>query len=131
MGAYTTGMRTEASLDCEPLVLHGSGPLEIDTAALPDGPHLLTVTSSTPLRNLMSRTLRFVTDNSPPQVQWSQRTAQVEQGPTLPLVMRTDEPAIVTATFLERERTLKPVGERTLRPWSGCPSAPKPGHSPW
>jgi murein DD-endopeptidase MepM/ murein hydrolase activator NlpD len=89
----------------------------LDTGRLPDGPHELQVVARDRSwrRNLTEQTLTFVSDNTAPELALAQRSRTARQGNTLALFVRADEELTgVTASLLERDVVLHPVGDGSL-----------------
>lgn len=107
-------------------VAHGRFELDV----LGTGSHALTVRAGGFPRATAETHLEVEVDVSPPRVELAERALTVEQGHTLPLVFRSDEPAELTVTVLERERQLHPVGEQRWRALVGVPIRQPEGPMP-
>ncbi len=121
-GVVTLEVATDA-----PLVrvsVDGGEPVDLgplDTRGWADGAHVLEVSARGWLTRTATATVALTTDNTPPTLSLTRRARAVEQGHTLPIVVASDEPATVTARFLDEERPLYAVGESTWRALVGVP----------
>jgi hypothetical protein len=99
----------EANVDGRPIALAETVPL--DTSSLPDGAHQITVTAEDRSwrRNRSTRTAGITTDNTPPQIMLDGQPAQVQQGHTWLLRIRTSEPTSVEARLGSRPLALQPA----------------------
>jgi murein DD-endopeptidase MepM/ murein hydrolase activator NlpD len=103
----------------------------LDTRTWPDGEHVVTLAASTLLGGTTEARWTLTTDNSAPAPALWDAGLSVEQGHTLPIVVRTDEdPTELSVTFLGEERPLYPVGERTWRALVGVPIRTPAGPQP-
>ena len=102
-------------------------PAPLDTRGWPDGAHTIEVSARGWLTWPATTRVALTTDNAPPRVSLTRRARAVEQGHTLPIVVATDEPATVTARFLDEDRPLYELGEHTWRALVGVPIRTEPG----
>lgn len=94
-------------------------------ALLGTGAHELQVVAGGFPRAESSQMIQVAVDVSAPRVELAERALQVEQGHTLPIVLRTDEAAMLTAEVLEKERILHPVASQTGEPrWRALVGVP-------
>lgn len=110
-----------------------SGTVPIDTRALPDGLHRLTVraTDGSWFRNTTSQVVDFETDNTAPEVWISEASLSAVQGRTLGVYIRTSEPlSEISGEFLNKGRTFYPVGEPLWRALVGLPIESEAGVYP-
>ena len=90
---------------------------DVDTTQLTDGPHKISVDARdrSLFRNLGQAFELMIVDNTPPILQAAGDGVAATQGHTHALMVRSDEPlAELTASFLEREAALYPVGDEGL-----------------
>lgn len=103
--------------------------ISLDTSGWPDGAHRIAVSAQVWWRRTEVEVVLH-TDNTPPRIELAERSRSVDQGHALPVAVRTDEDARVTAHFGDRERTLYTVGPRTWRALVGVPIRAEPGPHP-
>jgi len=86
-----------ATVDGRPLAPGDT--IAVDTTSLPDGPHQLAVVAEDRSwrRNQTTSTVTLNTDNTPPQLILDVQPPRVQQGHTLLVRVRTNEPASVEA----------------------------------
>lgn len=86
--------------------------LRIDTEALPDGEHMLTVRAQdrSLRRNTASANLRFSSDNTPPRFEVQSNPSSVGQGGAVVVHIRPNEPADVQASLGGARLRLYPTG---------------------
>jgi len=98
----------DANVDGQPLV--PGQRIEVDTAALPDGPHSVTVTAEDTSwrKNRATARATIMSDNTPPRLAVESQPGQVEQGRTWVLQIRASEPATVNATLGDRKLDVQP-----------------------
>ena len=104
--------------------------ITLDTAALPDGAHLLQVRAKDrSLRRNESRleiTLR--SDNSPPRIELARSSLVASQGGTLAVLARFDEPVIEPRVrLLGQDVALVPIGDDLWRALFGIAVEQAPG----
>jgi murein DD-endopeptidase MepM/ murein hydrolase activator NlpD len=85
--------------------------IAVDTTSLPDGPHQLAVVAEDRSwrRNQTTSTVTLTTDNTPPQLILDAQPPQVQQGHTLLIRIRTNEPASVEARFGSQPVAVEPA----------------------
>jgi lysostaphin len=86
-----------ASIDGQPITL--TTPLVVDTAAVPDGAHRITMQAAdgSRLRNKAEAELTLRSDNTPPRLNVELNSGALDQGGTLSLKVRADEPSTTVA----------------------------------
>lgn len=98
--------------DAPPQPLSGTT-WHLDTAALADGTHALSIEAADVAGNTSTLSLSLTTDNTAPILTLAPTSGV--QGQTMGLVLTSDEPvAAVHATFLGRQRPLYPPRRRAL-----------------
>ncbi len=101
----------------------------LETAALSDGTHDLRIEATDAAGNTSAIDLALTTDNTPPALTLAP-TGGV-QGQTMGLVVSIDEPvAALSATFLDRRRTLYPLDAGRYRALVGVAVTQEPGELP-
>ncbi len=100
-----------AALDGQPFGLSalrpndtdGSSLLLIDTRPLADGPHRLELVAEdfSRRRNSARAAVAFASDNTPPSITWTLNPPHLAQGRALLLMVRSDEPASLSARLAD------------------------------
>ena len=98
----------EAQVDGRPLPTEGQ--LVVDTAALPDGPHQLSVVAEdySWRKNRTTSVVTLTSDNTPPRLTVESQPPQVAQGRTWVLRIQANEPATVNAKLGDRQLDVQP-----------------------
>lgn len=104
----------------EPIALPTEGAFthSLDTAALPDGVHLVEViaTDGASLANTTRRSVAFASDNTPPELKIAQRSLSGAQGGVLPVFVSATEVLVEPSlTFLDAEIPLYAVSATLYR----------------
>jgi murein DD-endopeptidase MepM/ murein hydrolase activator NlpD len=88
-------------------------PIAIDTTRLTDGAHrvVVRVADTSRMHNQAEAELTIRSDNTPPRVSVEMNSDVVEQGGTLVMKVRKDEPAVITATMDGRRLELQQEGD--------------------
>lgn len=110
----------------EPILMRTPTKLVIDTSALQEGEHtfVLEVVDRSIRRNATRIAGRFVADNTPPELLLSNASLSVQQGRTLAMHVRTNEPVdAFRGAMLKKERTFHAMddGGRAFRALIGVP----------
>ncbi|MCH8292018.1 M23 family metallopeptidase [Candidatus Poribacteria bacterium] len=96
---------------------HGEITWTLDTALLADGAHhvLVTATDKSLRKNTTQQQLKFVVDNTPPQLQIPPESRRAGQGRTLAIFAQTDEPvSVLTGEIFNRQISFHSVNSTTL-----------------
>jgi murein DD-endopeptidase MepM/ murein hydrolase activator NlpD len=93
----------EVAVDGKPLT--AGRQVQVDTTALPDGQHQLSVIAEDRSfrRNRTTTTATLSTDNTPPKLTLDAKPKPVHQGHTWIMLIRTDEPASVEAQLGDKD----------------------------
>jgi hypothetical protein len=107
-----------------------NGLIEVDTRSWPDGPHTIEVRArSWGGWSEAHQSFEITTDNTGPAVALAERSFRVEQGHTLPIVFRVDEPIThLRVVAFDKERTAFELEPGLWRALVGVPIRQEPGH---
>lgn len=123
------GAQVAVGIDAAPLRPLTGTTWHLETVDLSDGTHDLHIEATDTAGNTSGISLALTTDNTPPTLTLAP-TGGV-QGQTMGLVLRVDEPVTdLSATFLDRQRTLYPLDEGRYRALVGVAITQEPGEHP-
>ncbi len=139
LGTHTGVLRIDVTSDVEDVSWRADqqgfqpvsdGLIEVDTRSWPDGEHTIEVRArGWGGFKVKKESFDLSTDNTGPAVSLAQRSLSVEQGHTLPIVFRVDEPlAKLRVVAFERERTAFELEPGLWRALVGVPIRQEPGH---
>jgi len=107
------------------------GEFKVDTSGWPDGDHKVTVRATRWPGPAVEQQFTITSDNTGPAVSIAERSLEVEQGHTLPVVFRIEEPAVsLRLAVLDRERTAFEQAPGVWRALVGVPIRQQPGRYP-
>lgn len=106
------------------------GVVTVAVEGVADGTHTLELRGTDAWRNTAIETVAVSTDNSPPQVDIAERSLRVQQGHTLPVMLRMDEPGELTADVLGQPRTLYELEPGVFRALVGVAIRTEAGEYP-
>ncbi|MEZ4316820.1 MAG: M23 family metallopeptidase [Myxococcota bacterium] len=107
------------------------GEIRIDTSTLDDGEHFVLVKAHKWMVTPAEQRFTITTDNSGPRVSIAERSLSVEQGHTLPVVFRVEDPMThLRVVVADRERTAFEIAPGVWRALVGVPIRQEPGLLP-
>lgn len=114
VGSLTVQVDADTPQEMELVADGRSATFSLDTAALSDGAHAISVTATDKSwrKNTAQQRLEFDVDNTPPQFQIPLDSLRVGPGKTLGIFVRTNEPvAEITGKFFDREIAFYPIAD--------------------